>query len=422
MATNPLAIATDDFNRADGDVGSDWSASSSAGSSNKPDVSSNQLKPQASGEDEIAYYSAKKFDYDQYSQVVFSNVETSSSSGVVVRARANDWISYEKNTSNNLQRIIWYNAGAFSVLGSYAGAFADGDVIRLEVEGSTLRAYQNGVLRITVTNSGVFMDYDSGGAMVYAGVKLSESSTTLERMDNWEGGNLYQVNRIRSFNEGSTQAGVSNYTKSVDIDSLDNSVLYVVVGSRDGTVANLPVSSMTFDGVAMSRVRQDLYNASMYVKSEIWRLANPHVGNGLTLSITHTGTVAYSRVEIYHVMSTDIDYPVLVNAGTDGYSSNATSVTQNITPTQDEVALLTIAWLKDNTDPTLNSGQIHYGNASPNAGDDRYITDIKRVAIRGATSVGYSWTNADGYALSCAVLTPARQSRHPAVDSGALMV
>lgn len=411
MATT---IASDDFNRADGDVGANWTALTAAGSAtNKPDVSSNKLKPQASGEDEVCYYSASNFDMDQFSQATFSTVTTASYTGLAIRctkgdtATEDDYLSYEKNATNTSQIVNHYDNGIYRTLGSYAGGFSNGDVLRVEAEGCQIRCYQNGVLRITVNDVDVptYRNFDQSG-LLYPGVKFAESATTNERIDDWSGGNLYETNRIRAFQEGSTRTAVASFNEAFNIDSQDNSSLYVVVGTRDATAADLPVSSMTFNGDAMTRVRQDLWNSATFVKTEIWKLPNPDIGNN-TIAVTLTGTCAFARIQFYHIMGNDQTTPVEVNDGTDGASgAGATTISQSITTVTANAILMDSFWEKDNIDPTVGTGMIIYGATSPNSGDDRYRNSIRRVGAPGSYAMAYTWTNTDGYALSVAGLRP----------------
>ena len=401
-----VQVASDDFNRADGNIGANWSMGA-GGEATKPTITSNQAGVTNNSVDEHAYWSANTFDIDQYAQATIKTVGGSTYSGPQVRADGNDTIWVEKNGSTNTtQTIYWYNGGAYTQLGSYGSAgYSANDVIRIEAEGTQVRSYQNGTLRITGNDVDIpIYNYGSDHGKLYAGLKFS--GDTAERWDDWSGGNLYDSLRIRAFKEGSTGASVSSQNETFNIDSVDDSVLYVVIGSRDATAANLPVSSMTYNGVALTKIREDLWNSSTYVKSAIWRLINPPTGTN-TLAITMAGTCAYIRPQMYHVMSNNQTTPSETDNGSNNDSgAGATTKSISVTTSTDNDILMDAFWEKDNTDPTVGTGMIIYGSTSPNAGDDRFRNSIRRVGAAGSYAMAYTWTNTDGYALSVAALKP----------------
>lgn len=170
------AVATDNFNRADGGLGANWTDTVDEGST--PLIDTNVVKSDG-GLDAAAFYSAAAFDNDQYSQIEVT--AKGGYLGVLVRASAGDWVIGQCGGSGNNLNIRWYNGAAYTVIGSdWTGTVNVGDIIKLEVIGTTFNLYQNGVLRVSGVNA-------SAPASGKPGLSISAASG---RVDNWEGGNV----------------------------------------------------------------------------------------------------------------------------------------------------------------------------------------------------------------------------------------
>ena len=76
-------------------------------------------------------------------------------------------------------------AGSETYLGSTGAAFSNGDTIRLECEGTTIRPLRNGAL---LNPPGA--QTDSALAAGAAGLAGYDNGQTYALLDNWEGGNL----------------------------------------------------------------------------------------------------------------------------------------------------------------------------------------------------------------------------------------
>lgn len=103
--------------------------------------------------------------------------------GLAVRLQADDsgdgYIALFRPAGVALGKI---DNGSYTSLGTYAPgtAPASGMVVRLQVSGTTIKAFVNGIERVSVTDS----DYSSGRA----GVSGYENGTA--RLIDWEGGDL----------------------------------------------------------------------------------------------------------------------------------------------------------------------------------------------------------------------------------------
>jgi hypothetical protein len=171
---------TDDFNRADGSPGSNWT--SITNETYSPVISSNQLIPSAGHTTRQGiFYNAAAAPNDQYSQItVVANATNNDGPAVRVSDSAETFYCLvgTVGTPGSLifRKVV---AGSLSQIGSTISTnFANGDVLKLSVVGTTLTAYVNGSSVGSTTDSsissgqfGIFM-YGSGSPII----------------DNWEGG------------------------------------------------------------------------------------------------------------------------------------------------------------------------------------------------------------------------------------------
>jgi hypothetical protein len=147
-----MAAVTDNFNRADGTgLGANWTFYATNGDFK---IVSNQAQVVGSGTNSYDRYTGATFANDQYAQATMA--VNPYNWGIVARmgaaaesymVRGGDLISLE------LRIYLSITGGATSLLAS-TGITADvGDVIRIECEGTTIRAYKNGVLAGSVTDA-----------------------------------------------------------------------------------------------------------------------------------------------------------------------------------------------------------------------------------------------------------------------------
>lgn len=168
--------ATDNFNRANGAIGSNWTTQSGT-----PEVRDNQGRSNDSL-DTMAFWNADVFNADQYSQCDNPVVAAGASKGgPAVRASGTGGSRqmYLMQVASGSCGIFKY-IGGFTNLGSI-NSYADGDSAKLEVSGTTLQAYKNGAANgSSVTDSALASG--SAGLFLY--------DLDQQRVDNWEGGNL----------------------------------------------------------------------------------------------------------------------------------------------------------------------------------------------------------------------------------------
>lgn len=183
-------IATDGFNRANTtgpDMGTDWTVVDTGGfGTGGLQIVSNTCQPNGLGSDKCELFTNATWPSDQYAQtkVTITGTNTDSGLGVVVRGGSDAtlyWAVVCKAASNNVS-VAKKIAGSFTLIGRRTATWVDGDTLRLEVEGTTLRVYQNGAqLGADFTDSSV----GSGTPGVVYSTAITSGS-----MDDWEGGNL----------------------------------------------------------------------------------------------------------------------------------------------------------------------------------------------------------------------------------------
>ena len=185
-----LLSVSDNFNRANGGLGANWLSSLEGGGA-IPAIGSNEYVGQ--GNSSLALWqTSDPFPVDQYSEMTLGAQGNPLASGkwVGVSVRA-------KDTSHHYLLIYFNNAGtytlgmydkdgagSFNQLGGFSnlpGPLVAGDVVRLEVEGTTLTAKVNGVTKFTRT--------DSKWSYGRPGIQTITSNTE-QSINAWAGGGL----------------------------------------------------------------------------------------------------------------------------------------------------------------------------------------------------------------------------------------
>lgn len=177
-------LASDLFNRANNaDLGATWDVLPTI---TNCQIVSNRVRAGSLGNANCSEsYNGVTWPNDQYSEITCGTITgTNGSVGAAVRCSITDWSQYIVLCTSAAFDLIKFVAGSFTSLGTYntTGAVI-GDVVRIEVQGTTLNVYVNTVLRIgPVTDS----DIASGRAGIYA-----EDATAGEHeIDSWAGGDF----------------------------------------------------------------------------------------------------------------------------------------------------------------------------------------------------------------------------------------
>lgn len=157
-------LAADNFTRANGGLGANWSTVTSFSA---PQISTNVVKC-AISTSVAAVYSAITWPADQYSEfkTALYSVADGGGSGCMVRASAGSRAGYylqmlwgfgsDGKTGNYLEITAVNGSGTITqTVDGPALNVADGDLIRLDILGNFLTAYQNGARSVSMVDTSV---------------------------------------------------------------------------------------------------------------------------------------------------------------------------------------------------------------------------------------------------------------------------
>lgn len=272
MATRSL-VASDSFTRADGPIGADWAyIREIAWTASPPQVLTNRLVGSATGSHyQVArWIGAGSFSDDQYAQIYIDNIVNSSNSyraGVVVRCSGDTdtaadyyaWNVHSVGSSTKSNELIKVVNGTETVLFSTPQAWVDGDSLALEVEGTTLRAYRNGSVVATVT--------DSDLATGKPGVLAAGNSGSSFRITayNWTAGDLVTPPADASGNVTADSGSVGGGASSGASDASGNATADSgTVGGSAGVAPGTITSEPLYDNAGNLKASVSLNYAAVY--------------------------------------------------------------------------------------------------------------------------------------------------------------
>jgi hypothetical protein len=178
-------LVQDNFNRANQNpLAGNWSTPTGA---NALQLSSNAVTYTDFNNDSSAYYNAITWPNDQYSQCncTVSNEGGGQGFGPSCREASGALTRYRlvasTAASNNFE-LSKEVSGSFTLIWDRTSTFTSGNLVRLEAQGTTLRAYNNGV-QIGASTT------DSSIASGSAGLLYSSRAATASG-DNFEGGDF----------------------------------------------------------------------------------------------------------------------------------------------------------------------------------------------------------------------------------------
>lgn len=166
---------SDDFNRADAnDLGANWTDLTGG-----MRIVSNTARSENAGAYNWSYWSANSWNADQTSQITYIG---SPDCGPIVRAAdaagGGDGYMLMTHATNGF-RIYRRDNGGFTLLQDIGNSVANSDTSKLEITGSTLKAYKNGAQIGTDQSDGT---YSSGSAGIY-----NVGDTSVTGVDDWVG-------------------------------------------------------------------------------------------------------------------------------------------------------------------------------------------------------------------------------------------
>lgn len=181
-----MSVYTDNFNRANGAPGAPWTTVTSEG--NNFTITSNQLTLSNVGADSAMYYDGVLAN-DQYAQIVMTTPQTDAQdagSGLLVRVSTSTDEYYGfAATGAGTTVFKRTTGGGYQILKSDATAWANGDLARIEVSGSSITIKRNGA-----TISALTVASDTSLTSGRAGIRFSSTTVSTPVLDDFEAGDL----------------------------------------------------------------------------------------------------------------------------------------------------------------------------------------------------------------------------------------
>lgn len=181
-----MTAVSDNFNRADGGLGSNWTTQTGA---NNPAIVSNTVQDPATDDiDAIAFYSAAAFGNDQKSQLelVSTSGSTPRGFGVCLRGLTDAithyfFVGLFNHSLGRTSQIGKVVAGSATILAfESATTWVATDILAAQVRGTNLTLFRNGVVLLTAVDSAIA----AGGAGLNIFVEAGGATSDLAA-DNW---------------------------------------------------------------------------------------------------------------------------------------------------------------------------------------------------------------------------------------------
>lgn len=316
--------ASDNFNRADGNLQTGSANWTLVGTGNLA-ISANEITPARSGNPVLYRWNADTFANDQYAQLTITNVTTNGALGPAARVQTATTGAYFLSTFSGasqsfLMKII--NNGAMTQIGS-GFTTANGDIIRLEVEGTSLRVYKNTVLQFTQTDSSLATG--SGGLF---GNDFDDTCTG----DNWTAGDLVIYQYARPTGD------VSNAGSWTD-QSSGTTNLYSFIDETTSDTADYVISPTTPSAATIEFTLTSIPDPAVstnHVYSFVAR--KPSVGAPLSLTASLYQGVTLIRSEVVVLTTTFTQYNVTLTGGEADAITNYSDLRLRFSATQDAPA------------------------------------------------------------------------------------
>jgi hypothetical protein len=332
------ALATDNFNRANGGLGANWTDLSSV--SETFQVTSNKAVPTSlTGTDSGARYSGRTWTADQYSRAALSCTDTEAADG-----QAGPGVAVRCSGTSGASRI-WYRVcvqhsatlnvslskhigGTYTPLVTWTQAWTNGDVWELKVEGTTLTVTH-------VTSATVVGTYtDSSISTGQPGIQFStDTNVTAASVDDWEGGDTTaSITHVQGSGKLETSSGVPLSWTPGTTPVVGNLLTCRVVGWTSGgmtfVAANVKDSSSTPKTFNLDVQRSD--GGIHFSGSAVFSLIVP---SGLTMPLLVTSSSSGdARIAVFDEWTGNATSAVLdaTNSNQDGGSGSSSMSTGTI--------------------------------------------------------------------------------------------
>ena len=330
--------AYDNFNRANGGLGSNWTTITSL---NAPQIASNQVSSGASSVG--AFWNATVYAPDQFAQQTVTTASGTTYQGLALRVSSSAQTYYNcaakgASSADGIYRTVSGSATLISAA-SQNFTYVAGDVFRCEVAGSTITYYKNGAVLVTATDSQITSGAPGFVLNNVAGVSI----------DNWSGGNLHPLAQLdteqdwtlqQHFNNGATsttQSSGDNSTKLATTAYVDAIPKTKVIGYAFGdavTGSALTTAEVGYVTVPFACTITGWHIMSTTAETitfKVWRVnggtALPTVAN----SINTSGVSLSSGTKVDSTTVTDFTSTAIAANDTLGFSLTAVTASKQVT-------------------------------------------------------------------------------------------
>jgi len=189
-------------------------------------------------------------------------------------------------------------------------------------------------------------------------------------------------------------------TVSHTVGSLSNGVLYVLTSAQDSNHANMPVTGITFGGVALTKVRSD--EAVGNNRTEIWGLINPTAGIA-NIVATVTGAVGEFALIGISLSGVDQTTPTDAQNGTSGNSSGPATIVTSVTDNAWFLAMCSA----EATFSANGTGQTTIATLTDQSYENARGTYEGPKTSAGSDTQGFTLSSGQSWALSSVAVKPA---------------
>ena len=189
------ATVSDNFNRANGGLGSNWTTVSGT---TAPQIVNNMAQPGSAGTLNSAYWSANTFGGNQYAAASFPGSSgTNYGPGIAVRlSNSTGYFLWYGNSASTVSIWRMDSSSSWTELKASANlTVAATDVWQLQAVGSTLTGYQNGKQVVTTTDT----HYTTGAPGIWMYYATNQ-------ITNWSGGDVATTS---AYSVGGTVSGLT---------------------------------------------------------------------------------------------------------------------------------------------------------------------------------------------------------------------
>ena len=204
-------LATDNFNRANGSLGSNWTLTGNGGSALQ--IVSQTVEQNTVGGNARYFYNAASAPNDQSSSVVFVGGTVNAGVGATVRHTWTGTLNVDsfyvlyttgEGAGAGLHLHVTTAGSTNPSLGDWTVTLNSGDVITLQAQGTTLTMFQNSTVVGTVTDATL-----ANGQLGILEFVASGSASDAQ-LDSWAGANLLNASAAAAATAIST-AAFTNY-------------------------------------------------------------------------------------------------------------------------------------------------------------------------------------------------------------------